>query len=141
MAFLYIKAKRFNNGVTTFDLEIKEGETLLQLEEDSEGKRLFVVNTESTPADFLARQHTEIEAVQVAYNEVADEIKSSAAYTNINEIVKNNIRKKYSHDDEIKLLNIALEVPMAEEYTDYRTYVAQCRAAGDVIKLSAGLKE
>lgn len=142
MNILYIKTKTYFAEHTSYDVNYStENESVLQLELDSNGKRLYIVTTEATAENFLSRQHAECEAVQVSFAEVEQEIKNSRAYHNVNEFVKNKIRERYSNEDEIKLVNLALADADNAEYLAYRAYVTECREMGNAQKAAMGMKE
>ncbi len=138
--FIYLKLKKVVKDGTTLDVEITTGESQLAVA-SVEGKELYIIGSEAGAEVVLARQHAECAVEQLSFAEAETVIKSSRIYQDVNEIVKAMIRKKYSHDDELKLLNLAVADSADVEYAAYREYVAECRAKGNEIKINTGLKQ
>lgn len=107
-----------------------------------DGFQYFGVNT--TDANFLTKQHAACAVVELTYLQVEPILKACALYKSINEIVQTKVHQRYNVDDEIKLNRIANSVAKTQtpqEFWDYNTYVAECIAYGNQLKIEAGLKQ
>ncbi|MHB8840994.1 MAG: hypothetical protein ACYC56_04260 [Candidatus Aquicultor sp.] len=99
---------------------------------------------ETTDENFLAKQHAACGVEELTFTQVEPVLKECALYKSINEIVQTKIRSKYSAGDEIKLnrmSNAVAKTQTPQEFWDYNTYVDECCAYGDQLKIDAGLKQ
>jgi hypothetical protein len=92
----------------------------------------------SVPSEsVLPEQPAEITVVAVALTDaLRDQIKAASPHVSlINQRVVEQIREKYSADDEIKILSL----PLSAESAEYNAYVRSCREWGAAEKAKLGL--
>lgn len=88
-------------------------------------------------ASQVPEQHSEInfQLANLTEQEKAELVSTSRAVYLINQEVVDSIRKKYSVDDELKLLR----TQPSKEFDEYNAYVEACRAVAKLKKQNLGL--
>jgi hypothetical protein len=126
---------------TTLGIVTSEGESTYFYDEIDGFQYVGVATTDE---NFLNKQHSACLVEELTFEEIAPILKSCQMYKDINNIVTAKIRQRYSVDDEMKLNRIANSVAKTQtpqEFWDYNTYVEECKAYGDSLKIQAGLKQ
>jgi len=136
--FQYFKVKKVQTEFNTLSLVYSEGDEVY-LYNEADNTQLFGVKTDNV--DFLQRQHPECEVEEVRFDDIKEELQNSPQAVSINKIVVNMIKHKYSYDDEIKLLNKAINSPTDADYLQYRSFVDACREQGREMKIKVGVLE
>lgn len=62
------------------------------------------------------------------------ECSKNEALNNIDIVVQQNIRAKYSETDEFKVLRMAILDPQVEAFTTYNAFIEECRSQGRTLK-------
>lgn len=107
-----------------------------------DGYQYFGVTTEDE--SFLTKQHAACEVEELTFNQIEPILKECVLYKSINMIVQLKIRKRYSPEKEAQLnrmSNAVAKTQTPQEFWDYNTYVLECLAFGDQMKIEAGLKQ
>lgn len=94
----------------------------------------YIVDDNSELGQKILNNYPNIEYV-IENEEITDVtiIEKEKVYTHeeINAMVVNKIREKYSINDEFKMINLGIGNPQDEEYLEYREYVLECKTWGD----------
>lgn len=136
--FKYYKSNKVVTEHTTLSLVYSDNDEVY-LYKEKENEQLFGVKSDNT--SFLQQQHPECDVVEVGFDDIQEELLSSPQATTINNIVVNSIKKQYSYDEEIKLLNKGLADITDTDYVQYRNYVEECREHGREMKIKVGVKK
>lgn len=95
----------------------------------------YIVNDNSELGRKILSNYPNIEYI-IKNNEIIDitiikPVETSLSHEEINNLIVNKIREKYSIDDEFKMINLGLENFNNEKYLAYRAYVEECKTWGD----------
>lgn len=89
-----------------------------------------------TEADIIADQHPECEAEELTFAEIQPILNNCKMMRDINKLIEEEIAKKYTIPQEIGLTN---GDQSSQEYNNYRTYVSECKAKFQQLKIDRGL--
>lgn len=134
--FKYYTYQDFTDELTTKTLRQsqEDGETVTMYGQ-KDGLNLIGVDTVDHAA-FIARQEAEICLQEVPFAGIEQDLKDCHLYKELNRIIVDKIREKYSINDEFAAIKMDRD---SGAYKAYAAYVEECKQWGKAEKIKYGL--
>ena len=128
----YIRIKPVLQDHTTLSIVLPP-DTVHYKYAEKDGYEYYGVET-----DVIALQYPECEAVELSFAEMQEVLSNCKYMSDVNDLIENEIRKKYSIGKEFAMLNLDRA---NLDYIAYRDYVGECKDKFNPLKVKYGLKQ